>query len=288
MGAGRDGAEVAQHVLGVRARPLRRAGTAPARAPRARGRGRGSAAAAGRAGSPSTSSSSPRSEARVIGRPPRPATTSYTATGQAAGGVAGCSARRCRRRRPRTPSPRRPPACARLSASRTSSTGQGRKQVMPSAPIAHALVAQVVDDVLDRAEHRAQGDDHGLGVLEPVRLEQPAGARGRTSRRKSAAISGDLVEGLPSAWRASGTSPRRTPPARPWRRSSPGRRGRAPAAGRTAGRKASTCSCVGRSTSSKAWVSTKPSMQTITGTDSDSASRKAWTCRSTASWLDSA
>ncbi len=29
-------------------------------------------------------------------------------------------------------------------------------------------------------------------------------------------------------------------------------------------------------------------MHTITGTDSDSASRKAWTCRSTASWLDSA
>ena len=29
-------------------------------------------------------------------------------------------------------------------------------------------------------------------------------------------------------------------------------------------------------------------MQTITGTDSGSASRNAWMCRSTASWLDSA
>lgn len=29
-------------------------------------------------------------------------------------------------------------------------------------------------------------------------------------------------------------------------------------------------------------------MQTITGTDSRSASRKAWRCRSTASWLDDA
>ena len=37
-----------------------------------------------------------------------------------------------------------------------------------------------------------------------------------------------------------------------------------------------------------AWVSTKPSMHTITGTESRSASAKAWTCRSTASWLDAA
>ena len=37
-----------------------------------------------------------------------------------------------------------------------------------------------------------------------------------------------------------------------------------------------------------AWVSTKPSMHTITGTDSVSASRNACTWRSTASWLDSA
>ena len=43
--------------------------------------------------------------------------------------------------------------------------------------------------------------------------------------------------------------------------------------GTNGGRKASTWSCVGRSTSSKAWVSTKPSMHTITGTDRDSASR---------------
>ncbi len=37
-----------------------------------------------------------------------------------------------------------------------------------------------------------------------------------------------------------------------------------------------------------AWVSTKPSMQTMTGTESRSASTKACTCRSTASWLDAA
>ena len=43
--------------------------------------------------------------------------------------------------------------------------------------------------------------------------------------------------------------------------------------GTNAGRKSSTCSWVGRSTCSKAWVRTNPSMHTITGTDSDSASR---------------
>ena len=39
---------------------------------------------------------------------------------------------------------------------------------------------------------------------------------------------------------------------------------------------------------SVAWVSTKPSMFTMTGSDSSSARRKAWMCRSVASWLDSA
>src|SRR5689334_17097744 len=55
-----------------------------------------------------------------------------------------------------------------------------------------------------------------------------------------------------------------------------------------AGRYRSTCSTVGTSTASYAWVSTKPSMHTMTGSDSSSASRNAWTCRSAASWLDSA
>ena len=58
--------------------------------------------------------------------------------------------------------------------------------------------------------------------------------------------------------------------------------------GSNGGRNASTCSCAGRSTGSNACVSTKPSMQTITGSDSSSASLNAWTCRSTASWFDSA
>ena len=43
----------------------------------------------------------------------------------------------------------------------------------------------------------------------------------------------------------------------------------------------------GSSTRSTACVRMKPSMQTITGSESSSASRKAWTWTSTASWLDS-
>ena len=44
----------------------------------------------------------------------------------------------------------------------------------------------------------------------------------------------------------------------------------------------------GMSARSLAWVSRNPSMHTITGTDSSSAIRKAWMCRSRASWLVSA
>ena len=38
-----------------------------------------------------------------------------------------------------------------------------------------ALVAQLVDRVLDRPQHRAEGDDDGLGVLVEVAADQPAG-----------------------------------------------------------------------------------------------------------------
>ena len=54
------------------------------------------------------------------------------------------------------------------------------------------------------------------------------------------------------------------------------------------GRNASTSSWPGMSARSLAWVSTNPSMHTITGFDSSSAIRNAWTCRSAASWLVSA
>ena len=58
--------------------------------------------------------------------------------------------------------------------------------------------------------------------------------------------------------------------------------------GSKAGRNASTCSWLGRSTRSYACVRMKPSMHTITGADSASASLNAWMCRSSASWLVSA
>ncbi len=54
------------------------------------------------------------------------------------------------------------------------------------------------------------------------------------------------------------------------------------------GRKSSTCCCVGISARSQACVRMKPSMHTITGTESSSAIRNAWMCRSSASWLVSA
>ena len=41
----------------------------------------------------------------------------------------------------------------------------------------------------------------------------------------------------------------------------------------------------GISTRSVAWVRMKPSMQTMTGTETSSARRKAWMCRSAASWI---
>jgi len=54
------------------------------------------------------------------------------------------------------------------------------------------------------------------------------------------------------------------------------------------GRNASTSDCSGTSTRSTACVRMKPSMHTITGIDSSSASLNAWMCRSSASWFVSA
>src|SRR6185312_3431330 len=39
---------------------------------------------------------------------------------------------------------------------------------------AHALVAQLVDRVLDRAEHGPEGHHDGLRVLDPVAADEPA------------------------------------------------------------------------------------------------------------------
>ena len=58
--------------------------------------------------------------------------------------------------------------------------------------------------------------------------------------------------------------------------------------GSNGGRNTSTCSWLRISTCSYACVSTNPSMQTMTGSDSSSASLNAWTWRSSASWFDSA
>ena len=45
---------------------------------------------------------------------------------------------------------------------------------MPSDADLMPCLAQLVDRVLDRAQHRAQGDDDGLGVLGAVGADQAA------------------------------------------------------------------------------------------------------------------
>ena len=78
----------------------------------------------------------------------------------------------------------------RPSASRTSSSGNGRKDCDAERADPHALVAQLVDGVLDRAEHRAERDDDRLGVLGAVAAHAARRSRGRRRARSRAAISG--------------------------------------------------------------------------------------------------
>ena len=58
--------------------------------------------------------------------------------------------------------------------------------------------------------------------------------------------------------------------------------------GSNGGRNASTWLAPGSSSRSCAWVRMNPSMHTITGSETCSAIRYAWMCRSIASWLVSA
>ena len=58
-----------------------------------------------------------------------------------------------------------------------------------------ALVAQLVDGVLDRAQHRAERDDDRLGVLGAVAAHQAARAPAE-GRREVGGQRGDQVERL--------------------------------------------------------------------------------------------
>ena len=68
------------------------------------------------------------------------------------------------------------------SAPRTSSSGKGRNDLMPRAPTLMPLFAHLVDDVLDRPQHRSEGHDDRLGALRPVAADQPAGGAAEVDR----------------------------------------------------------------------------------------------------------
>ena len=69
------------------------------------------------------------------------------------------------------------------------------------------FVPQGVHDLLDGAQHRPERDDDGVRVLGPVRLQQPAGVPAEVAAGSPRRSPGSR-RGRPSAWRASGTSPR--------------------------------------------------------------------------------
>ena len=163
MGSGPHDAEVSQEVLGV--------GAGPSLVPLAAQLPLDETAIEIEESEPirldppaSTSPTREWSERFVIARPPSPATTPYTGTGRPE------NARR-------TFWPTMPPAptanafsttitCfAFASALRISSAGQGRKQPMPESPDALVGVAELVDDILDRPDHRSERDDDRVGVV---------------------------------------------------------------------------------------------------------------------------
>ena len=232
--------------------------------------------------SASASPNRPCSERFVIGAAAEPGDDVVDDRPAARTARAARSGRRSRRRRPRTPSR------ARRRASRRASAGAdllervtAGSSVTPSGADPDALLAQLVDDVLDRAEHRAERDDDRLGVarsgsrrtrppeLAAERLRELAGDLAGSA--SSACICFACIRYLTSV-NASG--PTIAPIVT-------GSSGSSTWRGSNGGRNASTCSCDGTSTRSKACVRTKPSMQTITGSESSSASRNAWMCRST-------
>ena len=157
------------------------------------------------------------------------------------------------------------------SASRSSSAGHGPEGLDRQTADLVSLLAQFVDHVLDRADHRAERDDDQVGVARPVTAKQTAGGpselllelgsdhRDPVKRLHLLVVRqvahfrerlGPTIAPIVTGSLASSTC---------W--------------GTNGGRKASTCSCVASSMRSTAWVRMKPSMQTITGSESSSARR---------------
>ena len=157
---------------------------------------------------------------------------------------------------------------------------------MPSGGDVDALGAQLVDDLVDRAEHRAERDDDRLGVLARVRAEQPA----RAASERLLELAGDPRDDverlhLLRVHEVLDLGERLGADHRADRHRVVGVEHLARLEG---GQERVDLLLLGRSTGSTACVSTKPSMHTITGSESSSASANAWTWRSTASWFDSA
>ena len=111
-----------------------------------------------------------------------------------------------------------------------------------------ALVAQLVDDVLDRPQHRAERDDDRLGVLGAVAAHQAAGGSPEVDREPRATSGITSSACICLAWARYLTSKKASGPT-----IAPiviGSAGSSSCRGSNGGRNASTCSWSGMSTSS--------------------------------------
>ena len=196
--------------------------------------------------------------------------------------VGGDDAAAARRRRPARA--RRPACASRRAPPRTASAGNGRKQRDAERADAHPVVAQLVDASLTVPSTEPSATTIGPGVLGAVGAHAGRQSRpnARRSRRRAA---GMTLERRACARACAGSAPRCRPPGRPWRRSSPARPGRAPDAAGTAAGRRRPASWLGDVDGSNAWVSTKPSTHTITGTTAPRRAGRPGCAGRAASWL---
>ena len=142
-----------------------------------------------------------------------------------------------------------------------------------------ALVAHLVDHVLDRAQHRAERQHQRLGVVGAVAAHEPAGGAAEGLLELVGELR-DHVEGLhllgvhEVLHLGEGLGPHH--------RADRDRVGGVELLARLERRQVGVDLLLAsaRRRRSKAWVRMKPSTHTITGSDSSSASRNACTCRS--------
>ena len=229
-----------------------------------------------------------RERALVMGRPRGRRLTAWMPHGQAGAWPWPRRWPGSRPRRGRGPS--RPPRTRRhaLERPRTAAAGNGRNEPMPTTPDALArrsrrssTTSLIVPRTEPSATTTVSASSLRYGLHEPTRR---AARRTRRTRPRSRGCG----RAPAAASRARGSAPPRRPRDPPWPRWTRARGGRAPGAARRAAGRRPPAAGWGPPRASKAWVRMKPSMHTITGIDSSSARRKAWTWRSAASWLVSA